>query len=660
MKLWIKKNYFRLFVCAIFFIEIIFLFYSNITQMEYHMGYDASYFYNKAIEIWHQKTLFLKNWSDQTALNFDTSIIFAALLYGITNDIFVSYGIANIIFDILLIFVIYNILKELFVEFEYRTMGVCLLICPYLALEFNNANDLGYYSMLLGNCQAYAGRIVLCLLILMITLQIENGKRNYRLIGLSCLWSFICGISSGLFVVVMIILPITIFYILKIVLEKGEKKYFTGIIFAVANAIAIFIGKVIQTKTFHFEAKDDSINFLHVGDFWKNVGNIIIGFFQLIGIYPTSADVSVTSFIGMTYLLKIVYFIILLIAIFTILRGTCFDKLEMYLLPLFIVLTNVLMFSIGNFTYNSQYFEYRYLILDTILLSIVLCCYLNRKFDYIKRKTFVSIVLGVCLLGNSLSSFVIYSRKTLDTQKYQYVISKIEKENVPVVFVSNNLEIDGRNWDVYLDDKNVKVFSFNESGTNLEERLWGCSTAYGENAEWMGKSILICQKEEFEAYPSFLQHFYKKIGEYNDVLIYKADRNYLDFNSNVVYNNVNLFPYSPGVIVQNGNMSDEKPVWLSDGTEGYVMHGPYAKWLKGEYLVTIQYAVDDSENDKAGYFELVTDGGNVVWASSDILNNEQEMTIRVSLNEDLEGYELRCFEYKGTKIEIGKIEIQKL
>ena len=564
------------------------------------------------------------------------------------------------LFDIFLMLIFYTILKEFLVKFEYRIIGLSLLICPYLALEFNNANDLGYYSMLLGNCQAYAGRIILCLLIFLITIQIESGKNNYFLMGLSFLWSCVCGISSGLFVIIMIILPIVIFFVLKIVVENGKKFYTRPILFAILNAIAILSGKIIQTKVFHFTARDDAINFLHVGDFWKNLGNVVIGFFQLIGAYPTSVDISVTSFEGISYLLKIVYFLILLIAIITIIKKVSINKLEAYILPLFIILINILMFAIGSFVYGSEYFECRYLILDSILLSISLCLYLNEFSENNLWKKTVSFVLGLCILGSCVFSYGIYGSKTLDSKKYEYVISKINKEDVPVVFVSNNLGIDGRNWDVYLDNKNVKVFSLSDSETNFEEQLWGCSTAYGENAEWTGESILICQKDEFETYPAFFRKFYDEIGKYDDISIFKAEKNYLDFNSNVIYSNVNLFPYSPGVTLQNGSFSENNPTWISDGTEGYIMYGPYGKWLKGQYLVTIQYNVEGSKNDKAGIFDLVTNGGERVWASSDIISTRKEMTLKVSLDEDLDGYEVRCFEYAGTKMEIGKITIEKV
>jgi hypothetical protein len=71
--------------------------YVNLCQNQNHIGYDPSALYLKAIEIWKQKTLFPPNYADQTSLMIDSPAPLAALLFGLTGNIFVAYGVANIL-----------------------------------------------------------------------------------------------------------------------------------------------------------------------------------------------------------------------------------------------------------------------------------------------------------------------------------------------------------------------------------------------------------------------------------------------------------------------------------------------------------------------------------------------------------------------------------
>ena len=64
------------------------LIFINLTQMKYHMGFDASSYYLKALEMYKQGTIFVKNWTDQTTLYFDSAVPLAAFLMNIFKNIF--------------------------------------------------------------------------------------------------------------------------------------------------------------------------------------------------------------------------------------------------------------------------------------------------------------------------------------------------------------------------------------------------------------------------------------------------------------------------------------------------------------------------------------------------------------------------------------------
>ena len=97
------------FICMLF-IQILVLIIFNLTQMQYHIGYDASSSYLKAMEMGKQHTLFVDHWVEQTNLFYDSPVPLAAVIYLITENIFISYGIANIIISAVFLSIFYMIL----------------------------------------------------------------------------------------------------------------------------------------------------------------------------------------------------------------------------------------------------------------------------------------------------------------------------------------------------------------------------------------------------------------------------------------------------------------------------------------------------------------------------------------------------------------------
>ena len=151
---------------VVFLAQIMMLAVFNLTQLQYHMGYDASSWYLKAMEMAKQKTIFVKEWANQTTLYFDSAVPFAALLYWATGDIFVSYGIVNFMIDIGIFFVFYNILKALRISDLAKLVCLNMIACTYISPGFNNANDLGYFSSILSSNSGYGLKALLMLMVI--------------------------------------------------------------------------------------------------------------------------------------------------------------------------------------------------------------------------------------------------------------------------------------------------------------------------------------------------------------------------------------------------------------------------------------------------------------------------------------------------------------
>ncbi len=87
--------------------------------MRYHIGYDASSFYLRAYEIWRQGRVFNpQDFVHQTNFFFDCPAPIAAFFMRFFNDVFLSYGLANIVVVLLIVFFVdYNIkTNECFID----------------------------------------------------------------------------------------------------------------------------------------------------------------------------------------------------------------------------------------------------------------------------------------------------------------------------------------------------------------------------------------------------------------------------------------------------------------------------------------------------------------------------------------------------------------
>ena len=82
-----KTSFLDKILFLLMYLQIIFLFFANTTQVKFHLGYDAASCFIKANEIFKQGTLFIKNYGDQSGPFFDYVVPFAALLKNIVPDV---------------------------------------------------------------------------------------------------------------------------------------------------------------------------------------------------------------------------------------------------------------------------------------------------------------------------------------------------------------------------------------------------------------------------------------------------------------------------------------------------------------------------------------------------------------------------------------------
>jgi hypothetical protein len=193
--------------------------YINLFENQNQLGYDASANYLKAMEMWRQGTLF-PEFHETTALLIDSSIPFATLLYGMTGNIFVSYGIVNIIIAALIVIVYLSLVKHLNkTNFLSTIIPLNLLLSPLLVdFEFGTLNPIcDIYNLMFVSAAFYNVKMLtgfLCVLALL-NLGRKTNKGDIFLVIITFIMTFISGMSYGMYQIVTFLLPLTIFLAIK-------------------------------------------------------------------------------------------------------------------------------------------------------------------------------------------------------------------------------------------------------------------------------------------------------------------------------------------------------------------------------------------------------------------------------------------------------------
>lgn len=211
----------------------------NFTQQKNHVAYDSSWTMLKSVLMVKENAIISPAWSDQTSLFLDSSMPLASLFFAITGDIFISYGISNIVILVLILACLFRILTELELSLTSKLFALNMVICPYLTNGYAIINDLGYFSNVIFGPAFYSLRALLALLIILQFLTIKKtGKFNFSMYPVYAL-CIIAGSSSGIFMIITVLLPYVAYFIEKCFLKMtinlfGKKKLFLDI--SVASA----------------------------------------------------------------------------------------------------------------------------------------------------------------------------------------------------------------------------------------------------------------------------------------------------------------------------------------------------------------------------------------------------------------------------------------
>ena len=655
-----QKQWLTILLLLLLLSQVIVIGFFNLTQLKYHMGYDASCYYLKAMEMAKQGTIFIDNWVDQTTLYLDTSVPIAALIYSFFDDIFFSFGLANFLVDLALLFVLYRICGLLNLSEKAKLICLNIAVCPYLAPNFENVNNVGYYCSLLSEGQWYGVKTLIVLMLVKLVLELEQEKYNYFDIIVSEILLFIAGMSSGTFMLVTVIAPLILYYFVKAFYKNSPREIFSvKLSLLIIGAGLVLAGKIIQGHILGFASRESSMTLIGQDDFWNNLGSVLMGFVKLLSGLHSDSTQSALEIKGIIYLSGLAILLLVLvctaIGLFKLFKN--FEAESMYSVGICVILFNLVMFSVLDTRYEgASCFPERYLIPIFLLMLPCVGAYIDSLHEWkFYQCSLLLLTAGILLTLNVYSDVQYYSNRN-NYEVMKNISDTMEELDVPVVYVYDiNVKLESRNMRVV--DKN-RIYKFILDGCYNATVHWGDYTYYDDVAQVQGRNALLTTKEHFDTLPEYIKKQYTFYSQIDRFAIYYADVNKFDLVSGVSGENSVDFPTSIGIDFFSGEL-DENGSLISDGTAGKVLSGPFTSIPAGKYDFTVNYEVINPGVDgKTADFVISVNSENDVLGMMELNPEKQSVTLEdLEIKENSLGFGYQIFNHEGSIIRIDSFQI---
>ena len=511
----------------VFVFQFAMLCYFNFTQMRNHVGYDSSWNFLRSALMWEEKAFFSPNWSETTDLSLDNLLPVASLIYGLTGDILLSFGIANMMMVVLLLFLVWKILSRMSIRFSARMIALNLVICPYMTTGYSQFNDLGYFSNVLSSVSYYSMKVLFVLMIIYEFLKIVQEQKIGIfgwVIWLVCLLS---GFSSGVYLIVIMFIPYITYEIEMTVIRNDWKQLIRSeSIFAYLCCAFVFAGKILAMVLIHFTALDSSRSWTPLVDLWTNFGAVIQGFMKLLQVLPISEkNRAIISITGILRIFILMVFAIIVIAVASVtrraLKNTRKEEERISLFLANIVLVNFLIFGLFNVQYGASIFEERYLVTTFFTTVLMVALFFNGLNDQQVLSTMLSLTMTGSIFMVDVHSDINYLQTTNDEWQIDEIQALAEAQGAGIVyFWGDDLTVIGRALRA-CDLKRIYKELPDEGGWYIH---WGDYTTYDKNEEYSGTTMLICPREQHFV-PEDVLSEYILLEELDQVEVYVSDHN---------------------------------------------------------------------------------------------------------------------------------------
>lgn len=623
------ERYYKLFLLLIAAGQILFLAYMNLVESPKMIDYDGAKLYMHALEMCRNGSFFLPDWKYITTMELDCSLLLAVPFYALTHNIFLSFGLGNLVMVCSFAGIIYGIFRHT-PHRSHALAAVILVLTPYAY------GMLEYFNMMFFNGAQYTIKVMLPLLcILLLTVPAGRRRRigNLLLLAAYFLLLFLTSLSSGFYVMFCGILPLLLYTGFDFLYHREIRKYNRYHLALAVLSLAAFLTGSLAGKMSGIIARGN-ILFLTKPENWQlNFNAVFLGLFQALDTIPTQ-DIAAVSVDGVLYLLRMLLLFLLLIAcagqMCVLLRPeetVSARPLLALLLPwnLIILLFIDTRYSPGNLT-----MEYRYYLIALIPLMVLLPMQIaqwarstNRLF---RSCLFALTAVCLLLLASGSDRRILENRESsLYANDICNYIDGLEQDVESVFFIPDEktpeicrLLDPTRTYCGYNAGDGLVVYDYYQSYLDR--------SSHGDR-----NLILVYEWETPDLYlPAYISSQYEKIGKIRWYDVYYAPVNLFDNLSGFsAFGDSMDFFFSPGYTANSANstVNDAGELEVNGNGEEAVCSGALSP-VTGTYHIALSYesTADSSQQTSIGVME-VWDQEEVI-ASTKLMSDQTSAVIK--------------------------------
>lgn len=645
-------------------LQIAVLCYLNLTHIIYIQDDDVAKLFRHTMEMWNEKTLFIPNWSYITTGEQDCAALLAIPFYAITGNIYLAFGISNIINILVYVYIINRLLKSIGIPETFRIIACLIVLFPY------KFGQLDYLNMMFFSGGQYAYKVLLPLVFLELVYESEQTRRKpvqICILILYLLLLLLSSISSGGYVLSTGIAPAVISGILlKLARRKTKGVKWYEFILSCASVFLGIIGMLIGERV-GIQAYADTVFLLQQENWLTAFEATVRSLINVLGGLPTRGDVPLLSISGMTYLIKfaLMMFLVCLgckrISSFLFLHesfeGRCAtdDKkkyLQIQLLSIFIWNFFIVFFS-------TQTGRYQLIGLIPLMLAAVI----ELSINFSKNNNLMAIRL---LLGGLLAGYVLMSLYTYrDAEKNYFTQDNKDVIELDEYLHQLNVGTAVFIWDTSMSER-MRIYDDTILYTAYlpsEQKLY-LIDYYQEASERSNLSdrnaLCVKRNQSIDWVQDYIRSTYTAAGHVGDYTVYVSDVNRFDGISGMEFGNHAIdYPYTTGYTYK-GEISSEGTL-LTYGVPGYALESPiFVNARKLDYSITMNYYASIYEG-VIGQAELWVDGSIVdtqelAADKSQIvfeIGQRQNCQIRVKVDSD-KSIAIQSFEFQEKDVDEKK------
>lgn len=638
------KKYITYAILGLTVLQFLFIVYLNIFECRSWIDHDASMLYSHTINMWERGTYILPFYVEETFLNIDTSCLLAMPLYGLTKDVFLAYGISNIIFAVITIMVIMDITMKMDVPKAYRYIVVLLYLIPY------RMGMLEYTSMMFYECSFYNIPVLLGLMCIDLYLYREEDTHSFKywiIMSVYLLLIVITAFSRGTYAMLIALLPIILCYVLEVILSEDGLKHvkrskvvqtcLTLLAYGIGMGLGKITGKSPEVTGYSLVLPRDIFeNFVHV--FWGHLS-----------LFMDSGDPEVFSIEGIMALITFGFSILIIILLVFNLRH-CFKDDPYAGILRFLTLVYIwdcVVCGLTDCSRSKYAFPERYLLPGFVPLIIsfpIMLIYIEKIKRQLLRK---ALRLAICVISlltftvANINTFVYFGKNADELQGIREVLAFARNNGIDSVYFLNddNAGLISRSLDHPL--KVVSVDTLDDGTYDLrvrEDYMCALDRAYYDDDNLLA---VTWNNRPEDVLPEYMLSSYQSAGDVKDYHLFTAGSNKFDDSAG--------FPLNDGIMNESIDFCHTKGYQIAgqidlygyleaEGNDNFILVSPLldAPYCPCDVTVNYEmgYKTSDEEYDNGssrtvGLLQILNANDMSVIASSELNSDSQDSTVTV-------------------------------